>query len=69
MGEEATRKMDELKGRSDEDVLELAWDEMSRLCGGKGPPKKWTMTVPVDAERDSDIIFGEILMRFKKLIE
>ena len=69
MGEEAKRKMDALKEKSDEEVLELAWEELSKLCGSKGPPKRWTMTVPVDAERDSDIIFGEILKRFKKLIE
>jgi hypothetical protein len=66
---EATRKINELEEKSDEEVLELAREEIRALCGGIGVPKKWMMSIPVDAERDSDVIFGEVLKRFKKLIE
>ena len=64
------QKMDELTAMSDKELLEYAWVELNALCGAnQNPPKKWTMTIPVDAMRDSDIIFGEILIRFKIMNE
>ena len=67
MKTEAQEKMERLENRTNAEILELAWDEITVLCGGKRRHKKWTMTVPVDADRDSDIIFGEVLQRFSKL--
>ena len=49
---------------TDKELIEKGWDEISALCGSAGKPKRWTMTVPVDFNRDSDILFGEILKRF-----
>ena len=64
----AHQRLDNLKALSNKDLLERAWNELSALCGSnKGPPKEWTMTIPVDADRDSDVLFGEVLMRFVKL--
>ena len=64
----AHQRLDNLTALSNKDLLERAWNELSALCGSnKGPPKEWTMTIPVDADRDSDVLFGEVLMRFVKL--
>ena len=62
-------KMDRLKAASDHEVLDRAWDELSALCGSRRTPKHWQMSIPVDADRDSDIIFGEVLRRFGKSVE
>ena len=67
MMSEAQEKLERLKRLSDDELLEMAWAELSALCGAKGRPKKWRMTVPVDADNDSDILFGEVLMRYAKL--
>ena len=64
---EAREKLTRLEELNDEDLLERAWTELSALCGSEGRPKKWTMTIPVDADRDSDILFGEVLGRYAKL--
>ena len=64
---EAKEKMKRLEESSNDELLERAWSELSALCGSKTRPKKWRMTVPVDADKDSDILFGEVLMRFSKL--
>ena len=54
-------KLDALKALPDDELLEKAWAEISALCGSnKGPQKRWTMSVPVNAERDSDVLFGEV---------
>jgi len=50
-----------------EELLEKARNEISALCGSKGKRKDWRMTVPVDEERDSDVLFGEVLRRLAHL--
>lgn len=61
-------KLDALEALPDSKLLEKAWAEISALCGAdKGPQKRWTMSIPVDAERDSDILFGEVLRRYAVL--
>ena len=61
---EAHEKMKRLEESSNKEILERAWAEITALCS---EGKQWRMTVPVDADRDSDILFGEALMRFAKL--
>ena len=61
---EAQEKMKRLEESSNKEILERAWAEITALCS---EGKQWRMTVPVDADRDSDILFGEVLMRFAKL--
>ena len=68
MSNEPKDKLDRLKSRTDTEVLELAWEELRALCGSGVPRKEFLMTVPVDADRDSDIVLGEALMRLEKLI-
>ena len=65
----AQEKLDTLETLPDGEVIERAWTELSALCGAGVPHKNWTMSVPVDADRDSDIIFGEVLKRFAKAID
>ena len=60
---EAQEKMKRLEESSNKEILERAWAEITALCS---EGKQWRMTVPVDADRDSDILFGEVLMRFAK---
>ena len=64
---DAQEKMKRLERLSDDELLEKAWAELSALCGSKGRPKEWRMTVPVDADNDSDVLFGEVLKRYAKL--
>ncbi len=64
----AEEKMDRLKTASDHEILDRAWGELSALCGSRQTPKHWLMSIPVDADRDSDIIFGEALRRFGKSV-
>jgi hypothetical protein len=54
---------------TDKELVERGWSEIRLLCGSKDKPKRWTMTIPVDPERDSDVLFGEILNRFAAAIE
>jgi len=70
MSAEAQAKLDALKALDDGALLEKAWHELNALCGNVPGErrKEWIMNIPVDAERDSDVIFGEVLMRFGKLI-
>ena len=63
----AQEKLDALEGLDNKALLERAWNEIRLLCGSDSRPKKWTMTIPVDADRDSDILFGEVLKRFAML--
>jgi hypothetical protein len=63
----ARNKLDDLEALSNKDLLERAHNEISALCGAEGKPKQWTMSIPVDADRDSDVLFGEVLIRFRKL--
>jgi len=70
MTTEAQAKLDALKALDDGALLEKAWRELNALCGAipDVARKNWTMTIPLDADRDSDIILGEVLIRFGKLI-
>jgi len=52
---------------SAEELLEKARNEISALCGSKGKRKDWRMTIPVDDDQDSDVLFGEVLRRFVRL--
>ncbi len=62
-------RLDALAVLPDDELLEKAWSEISALCGSnKGPQKRWTMSIPVNAERDSDILFGEVLRRYAALL-
>jgi len=63
----AQEKLTNLEELDNKALLERGWKEISALCGSKQTPKKWTMTIPVDADRDSDVLFGEILQRFAAL--
>ena len=71
MSAEAQAKLDALKALDDGALLEKAWHELNALCGNVPGErrKEWIMHIPVDAERDSDVIFGEVLMRFGKLLQ
>ena len=61
---EAQERMKRLEESSNKELLERAWAEITALCSGG---KQWLMTVPVDADRDSDVLFGEVLKRFAQL--
>lgn len=67
LSERMHEKMTRLRNLSNADLLERAWQELSALCGSDGPPKKWRMSIPVDADGDSDVLFGEVLTRFAQL--
>ena len=42
--------------------------ELSSLCNSScSIPKRWQMTIPVGFNRDSDVLFGEMLSRFCRL--
>jgi len=64
----AEEKLERLKAASDHEMLDRAWEELSALCGSRQRPKSWQMSIPVNADRDSDIIFGEVLGRFAELV-
>lgn len=51
-----------LQSLSNAELLEKATDELSKLCKTGG--KSFTMRVPV-CEHDTDIIFSELIRRFK----
>ena len=61
---EAQEKMKRLEESSNKEILERAWAEITALCS---EGKQWRMTIPVDADRDSDVLFGEVLKRFAQL--
>lgn len=50
---------------SDEELVEIADRELSKLC--KTGARSFIMTVPPKVE-DTDMIFGELIERFKKRI-
>jgi len=49
------------------ELLEKARNEIRALCGSRGVRKDWRMTIPVDEDQDSDVLFGEVLRRLAKL--
>ncbi len=50
---------------SNEELLERCRNEISKLCKSGG--KAWSMRVPVDFNNDSDMLFSELIKRFKSL--
>lgn len=48
------------------EAIDRAWREVLRLCRG---PRRWTMSVPVDQERDSDMVIGDALTAARRAIE
>jgi hypothetical protein len=53
----------EVSGKRDA-LVDAAHAEISRLCHGK----RWQMTIPLDEERDSDVIIGNALRALKDRI-
>jgi hypothetical protein len=51
---------------SDKDLIALARDMVSGLCASGG--RTWTLRVPVDFNRDHDMILSELIDRFEKLV-
>lgn len=39
-------------------LIEKAWEEVAGLCSGK---RRWTMRVPAEEDRDSDLVIGGAL--------
>lgn len=68
-----TKKADFLKGLTDQELAERVNQEIADLCGAGRmtragfPRKRWTMSVPVDFDRDSDVLFAEMLRRYRLL--
>jgi hypothetical protein len=58
------KKLDELAAMSTLDLIRRARTEIISLCSGE---KRWTMSVPVNAERDSDVLFAEVVDRLERL--
>lgn len=52
---------------SDDDLSKACYDLISKMCKTGG--RAFTMSVPVDVNRDSDIILCELIERFNKLRE
>lgn len=51
---------------SNAELIEACSNQLSALCESSG--RKWTMRVPVDFNRDSDMLFSELIRRFQKAI-
>ena len=58
--------MNYLEALSDIELADKAAKEVDDLCDGK---KRWRMAVPVDFERDSDVLFAELIQRFRQTLE
>lgn len=52
---------------TDHELLEKCGQWVTDLCESGG--RKWTLRVPVDFNRDPDILFSELIRRFKTIIE
>lgn len=52
---------------SDEDLISKCKEIVSELCKTGG--RSWTLRVPVDMNRDPDILFIELAQRFEKLLK
>ena len=68
-----TKKVDTLRALTDQELADRVLAEIKALCGDNRmtkagfPNKRWTMSVPVDFDRDSDVLFAEMLRRFDLL--
>lgn len=49
---------------SDEELVTQCSEWIDKLCKSGG--KAWTLRVPVDFNRDPDILFNELINRFKE---
>lgn len=67
------KKADYLQTLSDQELADRVLQEIKALCGDNRmtkagfPSKRWTMSVPVDFDRDSDVLFAEMLRRYRLL--
>jgi hypothetical protein len=50
---------------NDEELINKCNDWISRLCETGG--RAWSLRVPVDFDRDPDVLFVELINRYKKL--
>ena len=46
--------------------IDRAWQEVSDLCSGK---RRWTMTVPAERDRDSDLVIGDALTEARRYLD
>ena len=51
---------------TDKELIELAHKEIRKMCETGGG--SFTMRVPANPNKDTDIILSEIIMRFEKVI-
>ena len=51
---------------SDQELIEKCREWVSALCASGG--RKWSLRVPVDFDRDPDILFNELARRFEATI-
>jgi hypothetical protein len=52
---------------SDQKLIDSCREWISKLCDSGG--KEWTLGVPVDFNRDPDMLFSEVITRFKSATE
>ena len=52
---------------SDDELLEKVHEWVSKLC--KSGARDWVLHIPVDINRDPDILISELCERFKELKE
>jgi hypothetical protein len=52
---------------SDQKLIDSCREWISKLCDSGG--KEWTLGVPVDFNRDPDMLFSEVITRFKSTTE
>ena len=50
---------------SDEELVEKCTEWISKLCATGG--RAWSLEVPVNFNRDPDILFSELIQRFKRM--
>lgn len=63
-----TRVENPLEALTDQELADKVFAEISALCGSHSSVRKrWLMSIPVDFNRDSDVLFGELLRRFQQL--
>lgn len=49
---------------TDEQLAERCHDWITKLCKSGG--REWVLRVPVDFDNDPDMLFSELIRRFKK---
>lgn len=51
---------------TDKELIEEAKKQLSKLCETGG--RSFTMRVPVDFNKDTDMIIGEVIWRFERIL-